>query len=559
MRWLNLTPVKQVLIVIFVVYGVRNSYGQTSCGCPVSPNCKPCDGGISTITFKNNGPEAEIQVYDNGDDIYDDDVVTGGTFTVGQSKKFKGTTIEIYSNTFASPQVIDITCGMVFDPSISYGNLTIVSAMSKKGGPLCCTSDGGSTNDPEILGCTIYIQVPATAACTAPVSWNEPTVNQCDATLKSTHSPGATFPIGTTTVIYTATNSNNKTSTCEFNVTVVDTSKPVLVTPTAPIPVDADPQCKANPTWTPPAFFDCSLPLTLTSTHNPGSTFTLGTTNVTYTARDKNGNTATTTFAVTVKDVTAPTVVSCPSQINLNVTGNCKASATWTAPVFSDGCTAVTVTPSHSSGTEFPVGATEVTYTAVDKAGNTSFCKFNVVVKDQVAPVLSSCPQDTTVSVTTLPGNVAIDWLPPVASDDCGLVTLTSSHKPGDKFSVGSTVVTYTASDISGNTSTCDFTVTVGWESTNLEIGQLVTPDGNQENDQWIIGNIEKYENNRVVIVDRWGNEIYSVAKYDNVRNVWKGENSRGNMVPTGTYFYSVLLYSGSAVIEKKGFIEVIR
>jgi hypothetical protein len=59
--------------------------------------------------------------------------------------------------------------------------------------------------------------------------------------------------------------------------------------------------------------------------------------------------------------------------------------------------------------------------------------------------------------------------------------------------------------------------------------------------------------------VDRWGNVVYTAARYDNVKNVWKGESTRGNAVPTGTYFYNISLHSGPSVIEKKGFIEVIR
>src|SRR5690606_29233404 len=46
----------------------------------------------------------------------------------------------------------------------------------------------------------------------------------------------------------------------------------------------------------------------------------------------------------------------------------------------SDNCSAVTVTYSHVSGSCFPVGTTEVTLTATDAAGNSSYCGFSVTV-----------------------------------------------------------------------------------------------------------------------------------------------------------------------------------
>ena len=41
------------------------------------------------------------------------------------------------------------------------------------------------------------------------------------------------------------------------------------------------------------------------------------------------------------------------------------------------------------------------------------------------------------------------------------MVTLTSDYNPGDWFAIGTTVVTYNATDASGNTAMCSFNVTV--------------------------------------------------------------------------------------------------
>ena len=51
--------------------------------------------------------------------------------------------------------------------------------------------------------------------------------------------------------------------------------------------------------WTAPTATDTNG-VTLTSTHNPGDTFQIGSTPVTYTARDEAGNTAQVSFTVVI-------------------------------------------------------------------------------------------------------------------------------------------------------------------------------------------------------------------------------------------------------------------
>ena len=62
---------------------------------------------------------------------------------------------------------------------------------------------------------------------------------------------------------------------------------------------------------------------------------------------------------------------------------------------------------------------------------------------------------------TNLP-NATVSWTPPNASDNSGeAVTLTSDYSPGDAFPIGTTTVTYTATDAYGNTGTYTFNVVV--------------------------------------------------------------------------------------------------
>jgi gliding motility-associated-like protein len=119
--------------------------------------------------------------------------------------------------------------------------------------------------------------------------------------------------------------------------------------------------------------------------------------------------------------------------------------------------------------------------------------------------------------------------------------------------------VEYKAEDEYGNISYCRFNVVVTPQAIDIDISKIITPDGNAQNDEWVITNIEKYNINKVVVVDRWGSVIYSASGYNNTNVIWKGTNMQGNMVPTGTYFYTISVRYGPAALEKTGFIELIR
>ena len=67
------------------------------------------------------------------------------------------------------------------------------------------------------------------------------------------------------------------------------------------------------------------------------------------------------------------------------------------------------------------------------------------------------------ISVYTDPGlpSAVVNWTEPTASDNSGSVTLTYDWPSGSAFPIGSTNVTYTATDAAGNQITSTFTVTV--------------------------------------------------------------------------------------------------
>ncbi|MBK9734023.1 MAG: HYR domain-containing protein [Saprospiraceae bacterium] len=144
------------------------------------------------------------------------------------------------------------------------------------------------------------------------------------------------------------------------------------------------------------------------------------------------------------------------------VTPACGASVTYNIQNASDNCTLNGVSLSPPSGSLFPVGSNIVTATATDAAGNASTCTFNVMVRETQAPTFTSCPSNQTVTATT--GCTApVTYITPVATGNCTTptVSLISGLASGSTFPQGPTVVRWHATDNSGNTSTCSFTVTV--------------------------------------------------------------------------------------------------
>src|SRR5439155_15271112 len=65
--------------------------------------------------------------------------------------------------------------------------------------------------------------------------------------------------------------------------------------------------------------------------------------------------------------------------------------------------------------------------------------------------------QNTDVGLCT----AAVTWTAPSASDNCGLASMVCDPPSGSVFNKGATTITCTATDTSGNTNACTFTVTV--------------------------------------------------------------------------------------------------
>jgi len=410
--------------------------------CSAIDGTRPTDAGVCTYTTQ------------------------GGEFDPSSSANCPGVTLTNDINNTAT------LTGEIFPK----GTTPVIWTITDAGGNITTCEIEIIINDEELptITCPADITVGNDAnVCEAAVTWAAPTVmdNCPDAVLTSTHDSGDIFPKGTTTVTYTVTDCGGNVATCSFDVTVEDTEPPVITCPTDVTVSTAPGTCETPATWAVPTLgagaSDNCPDAVITSTANPGDTFPIGTTAVTYTITDCGGNVVTCSFDVIVEDNEDPTI-TCPTDVTISTApGTCEATANWTVPAGSDNCSGATVTGTANPGDTFPKGTTTVTYTVTDAAGNTATCAFDVIVEDTELPTLI-CPVNITVGTDPTVCEAAVNWMPPVPIDNCPDVELTSTHNPGDIFPKGTTTVTYTVTDCGGSVVTCSFDVTV--EDTELPV-----------------------------------------------------------------------------------------
>ena len=250
------------------------------------------------------------------------------------------------------------------------------------------------TTPPVISNVPPNQTVEATGPAGAVVSYASPTAADlvdANPTITTTPASGSTFPLGTNTVIITATDHSGNTTSAHFTIDVQDTTPPVLANVPVSMTVEATGPAGAVVTYASPTATDLVDPHPIiTATPPSGSTFPLGSTTVTVTATDHAGNTTSAHFTVDVQDTTPPVLANVPANLTVTATGPSGAVVTYpsaTATDLVDPHPTIAATP--PSGSTFPVGTTTVTVTATDPSGNAKSANFTVTV---VAPTPTPTP-----------------------------------------------------------------------------------------------------------------------------------------------------------------------
>jgi alkaline phosphatase len=254
------------------------------------------------------------------------------------------------------------------------------------------------------------------------------------------------------------------TGTATTTMTIRDTTPPLISGVPANLTLEATGPAGALATWPAPAATDLVDGTTaVTPSSASGSIFPLGTTTVTLSTVDGHGNAATATFTVTVRDTTPPKI-SLLVYMPFEATGPHGTVVDYAALVTDAVDPHPTVTYTRASGSVFCLGMTIVDITATDASGNTSTATFNIYVVDTTPPMLS-LPPDQTFHATN-PAGALVHFTEATATDLVSqtLVTYAIGSDPitnDHQFPIGSTVVTATARDGAGNSSSGQFRVTV--------------------------------------------------------------------------------------------------
>ena len=275
--------------------------------------------------------------------------------------------------------------------------------------------------------------------------------------------PGSYFPVGTSKVIVSVSNSCG-TDSCILTVVVNDNEAPTISCP-ANTTIECNDDNSSTGTGSATASDNCGVAI-ITSSDSivVGACANNYIIYRTWTATDSSGNNSSCVQTITVTDTQAPVISSIPADVTVSCAGEVPAADN-NAVVASDNCGGtITVTNNDvitqgSCANRYSIART---YTATDICGNSSSQTQTITVDDQTAPVISSVPADVTVScageVPTADNNAV------VASDNCGgTITVTNNDvvTQGSCANRYSIARTYTATDICGNSSSQTQTITV--------------------------------------------------------------------------------------------------
>ena len=316
-------------------------------------------------------------------------------------------------------------------------------------------------------------------SCQTIVGWNAPVaVDNCALdSISSNYQPLDSFPLGFTTVTYTAVDTSGNQSVCSFVIHVVDNEPPVISNIPSDITIYAnDSVCCFPLSWIVPDITDNCPGVSLIANFNPGDLFCgeLSPFTVTYTGTDASGNQNLSSFQIQIIDTIPPVWLSCPGDIIVeNDTLLCETDVFWTPPIPTDNCAGFTFTNTHNPGDSFDVGVHTVTYVLSDIGGNIDICSFSVTVLDTDAPVIE-CPNDTTFYISSVGCNSVVELCHPTLFENCELDSFTwqistnNDVEPAvqnDCFLIdlepGPYTLTYIATDTSGNKDTCEYLVTM--------------------------------------------------------------------------------------------------
>jgi HYR domain len=274
------------------------------------------------------------------------------------------------------------------------------------------------------------------------------------------------YPIGVTTITWTATDASGNTGSAAQTVTVVGNAAPVLTAP-ASLSLKTDPGvCYAVVNPGTAIATDDAEGTSVSGARNDGGAlngaYPKGVTTIMWTATDAEGLGASAAQTVTVADKQKPSVTP-PSSVSVgNSHGLASAAVSVGSATAEDNCHEVSVSGGRSDGAAlgalYPVGVTTITWTATDASGNFASATQTITVGDVEAPTII-VPGD--IAVNAISSSGAVVTFAVNAGDNVGVTSVSCDHNSGSVFPIGYTSITCVASDAAGNRTSASFGVDV--------------------------------------------------------------------------------------------------
>jgi gliding motility-associated-like protein len=266
---------------------------------------------------------------------------------------------------------------------------------------------------------------------------------------------------GANSVWLYVTDDGGNMDSCQATVTVLDTIAPAVACQDFTVYLDASGVAQVQSTDILVMSTDNCAPLV--SAISATQFTNIGNYPVTVTVTDPSGNSSTCASIITVLDTIVPQV-NCLAFtgviLHLDSNGQAVLDPAQLDGGSSDNDTIVALTASQVQFDCGDIGNNNVTLYVADAAGNMDSCVAVVTVLDTIAP--SVICQNITIALDGS-GNATISsaQLDNGSSDNCTLASTSASQTTFDCSAVGVNVVTLTAIDASGNTSSCNALVTV--------------------------------------------------------------------------------------------------
>jgi len=300
--------------------------------------------------------------------------------------------------------------------------------------------------------------------------------------------------LGVVSDTLTVTDSGGNTDFCVAMVTVLDSISPIIMTCAIDTTEYLDDSCgyvmkdyRSQMLSTD----NCTDTLDIIYTQVPavGETFGgVGTViPVTITGTDESGNFTSCSFEVSLVDSIAPVIV-CPLDITVDSDlGDCSAQVTVPQPDVSDNCDYTftnNFTGTDNGSALYSIDTTYVTWTAIDVSGNFSECVQTIIVEDNEAPEIE-CSPDVTFNNDEGNCGAIVTYTDTEYSDNCTIdeLVLVDGLASGSFFDVGTTLVSYTVTDVYGNSGSCSFDVLV----IDAELPVIMCPGDIVTNDSIVI------------------------------------------------------------------------